>query len=237
MTDEHVFSDREHAAERYLLGEMNDADRERYEEHFFSCAECAEDVRTTAAFLDDVRSHVAPAGASGTRPAQSATVVAFDRARPRTLLSFFWPLPAGAAVAATLLVAVLGYQGMTLAGLKRSIAAEPGIEAVASYFLPASRGEGPKITVSPDQRRIRFRFSGAFDAFPFYRVEIRDSAERAVESAVLPAPAAGDELQIDVLTARLPSGTYTVLITGIESANATSSLEPARYQFTLQRQP
>src|SRR4030095_16187946 len=70
MTDDHTFPDREHAAERYLLGEMSDADRERYEEHFFSCAECAEDVRTTAAFLDDARKYVVPRF-----PAQTATAV------------------------------------------------------------------------------------------------------------------------------------------------------------------
>ena len=64
MTEEHPFPDREHAAERYLLGEMSDADRDRYEQHFFSCAECAENVRTTAAFLDDVKSYVGPDAAA-----------------------------------------------------------------------------------------------------------------------------------------------------------------------------
>ena len=32
------------ASERYLLGEMTDTERDSFEEHFFSCAECAEDV-------------------------------------------------------------------------------------------------------------------------------------------------------------------------------------------------
>jgi len=66
MNDEHAFPDRERAAERYLLGEMPEDERDRYEEHFFSCAECADDVRTTAAFLEDAREYVAPGGV--TRP-------------------------------------------------------------------------------------------------------------------------------------------------------------------------
>jgi hypothetical protein len=32
------------ATERYLLGEMTDAERDSFEEHFFSCADCADDV-------------------------------------------------------------------------------------------------------------------------------------------------------------------------------------------------
>ncbi|HEX2835757.1 MAG TPA: hypothetical protein VHW00_22280 [Thermoanaerobaculia bacterium] len=34
-----------YAAERYLLGELTDADAESFEEHYFECVLCAEDVR------------------------------------------------------------------------------------------------------------------------------------------------------------------------------------------------
>ena len=35
------------AAERYLLGELTDAERDQFEEHFFDCSACADDVRGT----------------------------------------------------------------------------------------------------------------------------------------------------------------------------------------------
>jgi hypothetical protein len=38
------------AVERYFLGEMTPEDRETFEEHFFSCAECAQGVRDAARF-------------------------------------------------------------------------------------------------------------------------------------------------------------------------------------------
>ena len=33
------------ASERYLLNEMTEVERFEFEEHYFDCAECAEDVR------------------------------------------------------------------------------------------------------------------------------------------------------------------------------------------------
>src|SRR5689334_5985411 len=60
------------ASERYLLGEMNDAERDSFEEHFFSCAVCAEDVRAGATLRDGVRvglARVAPTRRAAWRPA------------------------------------------------------------------------------------------------------------------------------------------------------------------------
>lgn len=234
MTDDHEFPDREHAAERYLLGEMSDADREQYEAHVFSCAECADDVRTTAALLDDLRAQVAPPAA----PAHAAVVTLVRPAPARRLRSLFWPLPAGAAVAAALLLSVIGYQALNVAGLRRDLTAEQRMQAVPSSFLAASRSEGPTITASSRQRKIGLTFSKFDRSFPFYRCEIRDAAGRLVASEVLDAPVSGDELQILIQVDRLTPGPYTVDIAGLESAASTTSpLEPAHYQFTLRRQP
>src|SRR5580700_10047395 len=43
------------AAERYLLGELPPDERERFEEHYFGCLECAQDVRAGAVFVDGAR--------------------------------------------------------------------------------------------------------------------------------------------------------------------------------------
>ncbi len=42
-------------AEGYLLGELTAEQREQYEEHYFSCSECTEEVRWGAMFLANVR--------------------------------------------------------------------------------------------------------------------------------------------------------------------------------------
>jgi hypothetical protein len=38
--------------EKYLLNELSSPERDEFEEHYFDCRECAEDLRATAAFLD-----------------------------------------------------------------------------------------------------------------------------------------------------------------------------------------
>jgi hypothetical protein len=236
MTDDHTGYARDHAAERYLLGDMTEADRERYEEHFFSCADCADDVRQTARFLEDARGILVPAPAAAPRPAGVA-VLRPRAARP--VRSLFWPLPAGAAAAAALLAVLAGYQAIHVAGLRRELSAERQLQALPATFLSISRSETPTVQVSKGQRKVALKFSQSFErAFPFFRCEIRDAAGRIVASAVLESPPAGDELQVLIPSDVLTPGTHTVAITGLESAAAvTSPHEPAHYQFMLRREP
>lgn len=42
-------------AEGYLLGELTAEQREQYEEHYFGCSECAEEIRWGAMFLANAR--------------------------------------------------------------------------------------------------------------------------------------------------------------------------------------
>lgn len=63
---EHNYAIENHAAERYLLHELNEEERDAYEEHFFSCSACAEEVKAAAEFLesakqvvqDELKSHI-----------------------------------------------------------------------------------------------------------------------------------------------------------------------------------
>src|SRR5579864_2704402 len=52
---EHTEAVRIGAAERYLLGELSPELREQYEEHFFGCVECAQEVQAGAVFIDGAR--------------------------------------------------------------------------------------------------------------------------------------------------------------------------------------
>jgi hypothetical protein len=53
------------AASRYLLDDMADADRQKFEDHFFSCDLCADDLRITAAMLQGAREGFAAPSTSG----------------------------------------------------------------------------------------------------------------------------------------------------------------------------
>jgi hypothetical protein len=48
------------AAERYILDDLEPAERDAFEEHFFDCTECTADVRDAAKIADGVRTRVVP---------------------------------------------------------------------------------------------------------------------------------------------------------------------------------
>lgn len=52
---EHKEAIRIHAVDRYLLGELTAVEREEFEEHFFSCGECSEDLHMGAILVDNSR--------------------------------------------------------------------------------------------------------------------------------------------------------------------------------------
>jgi hypothetical protein len=90
------------AAERYLLDEMSDADRQTFEEHYFSCTDCATDLQTTAAMLEGAREGFAKPAVSKVRSIDAAR-----RPRPAWHRSVALPW----AVAATLAI-VAGYESL-----------------------------------------------------------------------------------------------------------------------------
>src|SRR3977135_1558934 len=64
------------APERYLLEEMPELERHSFEDHYFSCADCAEDVRLGAVMREGARAGLAgtSAGASERSTTDSAGV-------------------------------------------------------------------------------------------------------------------------------------------------------------------
>src|SRR6267378_1972281 len=55
MSMDHNQAARIQAPARYLLGELSLPEREDFEEHFFTCRECAEELRTGAMFAANAR--------------------------------------------------------------------------------------------------------------------------------------------------------------------------------------
>jgi anti-sigma factor RsiW len=53
---DHLKATKRNVADRYVLGELSQAQREEFEEHYFECVECAEDVRAFVAISSNSRS-------------------------------------------------------------------------------------------------------------------------------------------------------------------------------------
>src|SRR5215470_240635 len=52
---EHNEAIENHTAERYLLHELTEQERDAYEAHFFSCSACAEEIKAASEFMENAR--------------------------------------------------------------------------------------------------------------------------------------------------------------------------------------
>ncbi len=226
MTIDHAEATARGFTEKYLLGELADTERDAYEEHFFGCAECAEDVQAGAAFIDGARPEVAP------RPLPTPITARGPLGR------LFWPMPMGAAAALVLGLGIASYQAtVVVPELRRELRASDALQAAPSFFLSIARAEPQVVTVPAAGRRAAFTLSRSSErAYPYYRCAVRDASDRVVLSSVVPGPTAGDELQIVVPTSNLAPGAYALVLDGLDAADGpTAAASVARYPFTLQR--
>src|SRR5258707_14842799 len=87
------------AAERYVLDEFSPEERADFEEHFFGCRGCADEVRSATILAANTKVVLRETAldAAGTRKA------AVERTRPWNQMRLFWPLAASAALNLALL--------------------------------------------------------------------------------------------------------------------------------------
>src|SRR5580658_7212544 len=52
---DHNLAHETYAAERYLLGEMSSEERDEFEEHFFGCRMCGENVEAASVFVENAK--------------------------------------------------------------------------------------------------------------------------------------------------------------------------------------
>lgn len=181
------------AAAGYLLGELSEAERDAFEEHFFDCRVCAEDVRQGAVMF-----------ASGRAVAQNDKN--YVRFRP-------WKWVASTA-AATAVVTVLAYQALVIPRLRQVEQMEtltPG-GAITSVM----RAENEPYAMTFPGNRARYDFVDIADtSWPRYVIEVRDAAGKVVVELHATQEQARNESGVPLLTRPLPAGRYVLTIHGV----------------------
>jgi hypothetical protein len=238
---EHLQAIQLKAAERYVLGELPSDLREQYEEHFFGCAECAEELSLAAVFLENSRAAMGsepvtppvrlPASATGQRAASSGWWGALLRP------SFVVPVY----VALLLLVAyqtflVIPRLKATAPQAVATFGAAPQALASFSLITADSRGGEPlTVTVAPGQP-----FSLYFDVPPdghysSYICKIENSAGVAEFSLNISAEQAKNAVQLLIPSSSLGPGKHVLVVRGFgtQGSAAGGATEVARYSFTL----
>jgi hypothetical protein len=206
--------------EQYLLGDLKPAQRDQFEEHFFDCPICAEDVRTGAVFVDNARSVLRSEEA--TQPA-------------RGYFSSFGVPFQSAAFGAVAMLAILSYQNIvTIPHLKAGSAGVriPEVLPAVSLVGLGSRAASQSV-VAPVSKdfELELEIPGGPD-FTGYICEIR-GAEGAVRISLPISPdQAKDTVRMAIPGNELGVGKYQIVVSGNKAGQPAQEL--TRYPLTVQ---
>jgi hypothetical protein len=189
---DHEVATKTHAVERYLLGEMPASERDAFEEHYFTCVECGDEIRSASELMQDLK------GALRELPSpspKSSSPGWFSWLKLPALVPTF---------AAFALLAVVGYQ---------NLAVLPDLEAPRSMGSPTildgrTRGDAPSLRAGEP-----LRFLTAVESTAALRLyaEVTDASGSAARHGEVAAP--GGEHPLDVyFPGKLAEGRYQLVI-------------------------
>ena len=205
-------------AERYLLGELNAAEREAYELHLFSCDACFEQVKVGTEFVTQLR-HI------GTEDPQAPLAPGF---MGRFMANARSPLP----VAMLGLLLIVGgfaiHQNSEISHLKEPRAE---VRSVLTGIAHGSSDANP-IKVSRDSAlslNVEYVPKGEFIS---YRAQVLSSSGKTLHTVALPESQVGTTAAIALPADALRPGQYSIVVFGRRSDGTQE--EVGRGVFELQ---
>jgi len=222
---DHETAVREMMTERYLLQELNRAEQDEFEEHFFECRECGDDVRAGSAFITYSQSEL-------TEVPQPSPAASVRKRTPETWWS--WLRPAFSAPALALLLGVIGYQNLVTypqltQALNRPligswVSVNVGTRGTEARLVRARPGEGFGVLLDiPPQ-----------EGFMSYMVDLYNPAGKLEWSGRIPNASAGENRQIYIPGRNRQPGVYTLVVSGTNPAGENKEL--SRHPIDLQIQ-
>ncbi len=221
---DHAEAARTAAIDKYLLGELPEPEREAFEEHFFSCPECARQVSLGAVFKANARAVMNQAG--------GLAAIAPEGRRPWFGWNLAWNFRMAAAMAGAAAVAILvGYQNFILIPQLRHPPAGGGDFTVVSATQVSGVRAATDLSFS--------RRSGQFSLFvpheweEFY-ASYTCELERRPGSKVLFTAGIGNgagDFAVLVRTAALEPGKYVLNVYGVRADGQKTAV--ARFPLTL----
>jgi hypothetical protein len=214
-----------HAAEKYFLGELSGTDREAFEEHFFDCEDCAADVKATAILVDNVREAL-------------RTAPDLKKTASRETVGFLnWWRPAFSFAAVALLLITVGYQNLVQIPQLRHESLTKA-EALPSFSLVSAgsrSAEGALEIAIPADRPFGIYVDIPSDpSFTRYSADILTESGALKFSVPVSAEQTRDTVQLLIPGALLREGPYNLVVRGYK-AESSGGQEIARHPFVLRR--
>jgi hypothetical protein len=203
-------------AEQYLLRELSPELREQFEEHFFECSECANDVRAGAIFLEQSKAILASDAASPPR--------AVAPSEPAKQSWWAWLRPSVAVPVFAMLLAVIAYQSLPSH-------TSPAVLQAAYVNIGSRGGNVPSISARQNEGfllRVSMPPAGSDSS---YSADIYAPDGKLQWSLHLPYTAEGDSYFIQIPAGHHQEGTYAVAVRGTGADG--NSTELGRSSFEL----
>lgn len=185
------------ATERYVLDEMTDEERDAFEEHYFECAVCAEDVRTAISLREGL--------AAEQRRESIPNVVPIEPRQRR--------LPASIAAAAAATIAVVSMYAGVVQPKQRQLAEALKPSSPVATFFSDLRSEEKRTVVDRNHPHLfLIRIDPSYEV-PVYKWTIVDTRGNAVAANDVAADQLTDlSLPIMLAARSLEPGNYTLRV-------------------------
>ena len=209
--------------EKYLLDELTPELRNKFEEHFFDCEECAIDLRATAAFIDGAKRELQ------TKPARRPELLVSGRRR----LVFFRPALAWLALAASLLVIAYQY-AVVYPRYQTQMAALRAPEILPALSLVGGNSRGGQIPVVTVGSAHAFLLSFDIptqDSYSSYTCLLYSPTGALLWRVDISGASAKDTVSLRVPSLSVPSGQYKLTVQGNGATGSPAVL--ANLPFTL----
>lgn len=223
---DHAQAEKDSAVERYLLGQMSEPQQDQFEEHFFSCRMCAEEVRIGEAFLANMRPVLAEMPKLAIRP---------EPWRPSwwQMLIPRWNLAPAALAACGVLASIVGYQNMfQMPALRAKAERAQAVSSGPVFTVSMERDGGPAQSISRRESIATVVVAHDWDAdYPSYVVEVRRQGGSLIRRVTRPATRGGISVTLQPL--ELEAGKYTIAVQGVrEDQSGTQPLGRVTVEIT-----
>jgi anti-sigma factor RsiW len=217
------------SAENYLLGQLTPAEGEEFEEHYFTCPECIEDLKSGLALTQKLRAHFRA----------EPGLVSVPAPRPAV---WRWLRPAVAwAAAAVMLLAILVFQSLVTVPRLRSRAAFSGhAQALPAFSLVTlgARAAAPMVVRADPAAPLAFFVDvPPQDGFVSYTCRLQTEAGAPRFSVDVPAGQSRDPALLFVPAGTLAPGRFVLIMEGHKAGApgmGTQGELVARYEFAFE---
>ena len=185
------------AAERYLLGELTESEREAFEGHYFDCPVCFEQVKLGSQFMHHAREVLDPEPEKGWLAGMLG-----DMRRP---------VPAFVSALFLCAIGTGVYQHAVIADLEA-----PRIEARYIQLTGPKKGASGELVSVSRKTGLRLRVEFIRKAeFTSYQAQIVTESGKVRVSLPVPAPVTDDSVTIILPAGALDAGKHSLVVYGI----------------------